>query len=620
MSNLLVNTRDQEFVLFEQLGIDKLFESEAFKDFTKDDLLMILKEAEKMAVNVIAPTFAEGDKEGCKFKDGKVSVPKCFHEPWKKYIEAGWLAATESPDVGGQGLPRAIGYAMAELMGSANYSFVMYSGLTHGAAGLIEAYGTEEQKNKYMYKMYAGEWAGTMCLTEPNAGSDVGATKTTAKRLPDGKFLITGTKCFISAGDHDLTPNIVHPVLARIEGDPPGTKGISIFIVPKVRVNDDGSLGEPNDVNTGGIEHKMGIKGSATATLNFGENGKCIGELLGGEREGMKIMFQMMNEARLGTGMQGLAAASAAYEHAVQYSKERVQGNDIMAGKDPNAKPVTIINHPDIRRKLMWMKSHVEGMRSMCYFVGYCMDKSKVAKTEEEKANWEGFLDLMTTVVKAYCSDKALLVCSTAMDVYGGYGYCSEYPVEQYMRDEKIATIYEGTNGIQSLTLVGRSLGQRKGMNLMNLFGEIQKNIKKMKEHKELGKHTAILEEASNACLELTMFFVQAGKAGNFMLPILNAYKFMEIFGDVLMGHFLIEGAGIAAEKLDAVYKEKKADTAEKQKALNKENNEAAFYSGRVASAKFFAVESLTTVKARCEAVKMDEKSPLEMTEEAFAV
>jgi hypothetical protein len=620
MSNLLVNTRDQEFVLFEQLGIDKLFESEAFKDFTKDDLLMILKEAEKMAVNVIAPTFAEGDKEGCKFKDGKVSVPKCFHEPWKKYIEAGWLAATESPDVGGQGLPRAIGYAMAELMGSANYSFVMYSGLTHGAAGLIEAYGTEEQKNKYMYKMYAGEWAGTMCLTEPNAGSDVGATKTTAKRLPDGKFLITGTKCFISSGDHDLTPNIVHPVLARIEGDPPGTKGISIFIVPKVRVNDDGSLGEANDVNTGGIEQKMGIKGSATATLNFGENGKCIGELLGGEREGMKIMFQMMNEARLGTGMQGLAAASAAYEHAVQYSKERVQGNDIMAGKDPNAKPVTIINHPDIRRKLMWMKSHVEGMRSMCYFVGYCMDKSKVAKTEEEKANWEGFLDLMTTVVKAYCSDKALLVCSTAMDVYGGYGYCSEYPVEQYLRDEKIATIYEGTNGIQSLTLVGRSLGQRKGMNLMNLFGEIQKNIKKMKEQKELGKHTAILEEASNACLELTMFFVQAGKAGNFMLPILNAYKFMEIFGDVLVGHFLIDGAGVAAEKLDAVYKAKKADTAEKQKELNKADIEAAFYSGRVASAKFFAVESLTTVKARCEAIKMDEKSPLEMTEEAFAV
>ncbi len=238
MSNLLVNTRDQEFVLFEQLGIEKLFESEAFKDFSKDDLLMVLKEAEKMAVNVIAPTLAEGDKEGCTIKDGKVSVPKCFHEPWKKYTEAGWLAASESPDVGGQGLPRSIGFAVTELLGAANYAFCMYPGLTHGAAGLIHTYGTEEQKNKYMHKMYAGQWAGTMCLTEPGAGSDVGATKTTAKRLPDGKFLITGTKCFISSGDHNLTENIIHPVLARIEGDPPGTKGISIFIVPKIRVND----------------------------------------------------------------------------------------------------------------------------------------------------------------------------------------------------------------------------------------------------------------------------------------------------------------------------------------------------------------------------------------------
>jgi hypothetical protein len=407
-------------------------------------------------------------------------------------------------------------------------------------------------------------------------------------------------------------------VLARIEGDPAGTKGISIFIVPKIKVNDDGSLGESNDVNTGGIEHKMGIKGSATATLNFGEEGKCIGELLGEERAGMKIMFQMMNEARLGTGMQGLDSASAAFEHAVQYTKERVQGNAIWDGKNPDAKPVTIINHPDIRRKLMWMKSHVEGMRSMCYFVAYCMDRSKVAKTEEEKANWEGFLDLMTTVVKAYCSDKGLLVCSMAMDCYGGYGYCSEYPVEQYLRDEKIATIYEGTNGIQSLTLVGRSLGQRKGQNAMNLFGEIQKNIQNMKGHKDLGKYAAILEEACNACIDLTMFFVGAGKSGNFLLPILNAYKFMEIFGDVIVGHFLIHGAGVASEKIEAIFEEKGADSIGKKKGLEREDKEAAFYSGRIASAKFFAVENLTTVKARCEAIKMGDKTPLEITEAAF--
>jgi len=618
MSNLLVNMRDQQFVLFEQLGIEKLFESEAFKDFSKDDLLMVLKEAEKFAVNVIAPTLAEGDKEGCSIKDGKVSVPKCFHEPWKKFVEAGWLASTESPEVGGQGLPRSIGFAVSELMGAANYAFMMYPGLTHGAAGLIDAYGTAEQKNKYIYKMFAGEWTGTMCLTEPGAGSDVGASKATAKRLPDGKFLITGTKCFISSGDHDLTNNIIHPVLARIEGDPPGTKGISIFIVPKIRVNDDGSLGELNDVNTGGIEHKMGIKGSATCTLNFGEEGKCLGELLGEERSGMKIMFQMMNEARLGTGMQGLDSASAAYEHAVAYAKERVQSTPIWEMKNPDAKAVTIINHPDIRRKLMWMKSHIEGMRSMCYFVAYCMDKSKVAQNEEEKAKWEGFQDLMTTVVKAYCSDKALLVCSMAMDVYGGYGYCSEYPVEQYLRDEKIATIYEGTNGIQALTLVGRSLGQRKGANIMNLFGVIQANFAKMKANPELGTAAGILEEASNACLELTMFFAQAGKAGDFLLPVLNACKFLELFGDVMVGHFLLDAGGIAFEKLEAIYEAKGADSAGKKKALQRADQGAAFYSGRIASAKFFANDILTTVKARCEAIKAGDKTPLEITDEAF--
>jgi alkylation response protein AidB-like acyl-CoA dehydrogenase len=618
MSNLLVNTRDQQFVLFEQLGIEKLFETEAFKDFSKDDLLMIMNEAEKLAVNVIAPTLAEGDKEGCTIKDGKVSIPKCFHEPWKKFIEAGWLAPSESPEVGGQGLPRSIAFAVTELMGAANYAFMMYPGLTHGAAGLIETYGTEEQKNKYMFKMFAGEWAGTMCLTEPGAGSDVGASKTTAKRLPDGKFLITGTKCFISSGDHDLTPNIIHPVLARIEGDPPGTKGISIFIVPKIKVNDDGSLGESNDVHTGGIEHKMGIKGSATATLNFGEDGNCIGELLGEARTGMKIMFQMMNEARLGTGMQGLDSASAAFEHAVQYAKERVQGTAIWEMKNPDAKPVTIINHPDVRRKLLWMKSHVEGMRSMCYFVAYCMDKSKVAKTEEEKATWEGFQDLMTTVVKAYCSDKGLLVCSMAMDVYGGYGYCSEYPVEQYLRDEKIATIYEGTNGIQALTLVGRSLGQKKGANIMNLAVLIQANIAKMKANPELGKAASLLEEASNAWLELTMFFAQAGKSGDFLLPILNACKFLELFGDVMLGHFLLEAGGVAFEKLEAIYEAKGADSLGKKKALQRADKDAAFYSGRIASAKFFANEILTTVKARCEAIKAGDKTPLEMTDEAF--
>jgi alkylation response protein AidB-like acyl-CoA dehydrogenase len=495
----------------------------------------------------------------------------------------------------------------------------MYPGLTHGAAKLIHSYGTDAQKEKYMHRLFSGEWTGTMCLTEPGAGSDVGALRTMAKRLPDGKYLISGTKCFISAGDHDLTPNIIHPVLARIEGDPAGTKGISIFIVPKYRVNDDGSTGEFNDVNTGGIEHKMGIKGSATATLNFGEDGKCLGELLGDERAGIKIMFQMMNEARLGTGMQGLCTASAAYEHAVAYAKERVQFAPIWEMKNPDAKPVTIVNHPDVRKKLLWMKSHVEGLRSLCYFTANCIDMSRVAKTEEEKAKWEGFLDLMTPVVKAYSTDKGLLICSLAMDVYGGYGYCQEYPVEQYMRDEKIATIYEGTNGIQALDLVGRKLGQKKGANIMNLAALIQGNYTKLKANAELGKTASTLEEACNAWIELTMFFAQAGKSGDFLLPVLNACKYLELFGDVIIGHFLLDGAGVAFEKLEAIYEAKGATSLGKKKGLQRTDSEAAFYSGRIASAKYFANEILTTVKARCEAIKAGDKSPLEIVDEAFS-
>jgi alkylation response protein AidB-like acyl-CoA dehydrogenase len=619
MSNGLVNTRDQQFVLFEQLEIEKLFEYEAYRDFTRDDLQMVLNEAEKLAVNEMAPCNKDGDEAGCHIKDGIVTIPKSFHEPYRKYCEGGWIATMDSPDVGGQGLPASVGFAANEFFGAANYALGMYSGLTHGAAMLINEAGTEEQKNKYMYKLFSGEWAGTMCLTEPGAGSDVGALKTTARRLPDGKYLITGTKCFISSGDHDLTPNIIHPVLARIEGDPPGTRGISIFIVPKIRVNDDGTLGEPNDVKTGGIEHKMGIRGSATATLNFGEEGKCIGELLGNEREGIKIMFMMMNEARLGTGMQGLVLSSAALEHAVQYAKERVQGAAVREMRNPDAKPVTIINHPDVRRKLLWIKSHVEGSRSLCYFTAYCIDMAKVATTEEEKARWSGLLDLLTPVLKAWTTDKGLISCSTAIDVYGGYGYCSEYPVEQFMRDEKIAQIYEGTNGIQALDLVGRKLGQRKGANVMNMAALIQKTVIEAKNNEELVKYAAILEEAFNAAMEITMFFAKAGKSDDFLLPILNASKFLELFGDVIVGHLLLEAAHIACAKLAAIYKVKKAASPDDKKALQRSDKEAAFYSGRIASAKFFTNEILTTVKARCEAIKMNEKSPLEITEEAFA-
>ncbi len=617
MSNLLVNMRDQQFVLFEQFGIEKLFEAELYKDFSKDDVLMMMNEAEKMALNVILPTYEAGDKQGCTFKDGKVTVPECYRDAFKKYCEAGWLAQSQPADVGGQGLPITMMTANLEPCYAANFAFLMYPGLTHGAAALILHHGTEELKNKYMYKMFAGEWGGTMCLTEPGAGSDVGALRTTAKRLPDGKFLITGTKCFISCGDHDLTPNIVHPVLARIEGDPPGTPGISIFIVPKYRVKEDGSLGEFNDVKTGNIEHKMGIKGSATCTLNFGEDGNCIGELLGREREGMRIMFQMMNEARMEVGMQALGHSTAALEHAIAYAKERIQSTPVWEMKNPDAKAVAIIQHPDVRRDLLWMKAYVEGLRALNYFVAYALDMSRAFP--EEKAKWHGFVELLTPVCKAYSSDMGMLITSKAIDIYGGYGYCQEYPVEQYMRDCKIACLYEGTNGIQSLDLVGRKLGQNKGMNVMNMIGEIGATVAKAKAVPELQKYTAYLEEANNAVIDLTMTFATLGKSSSFLIPILNASPYLEVFGDLLLGHFLLQAAVIAQDKLNQIYEEKNADSKGKQRALVHDDPEVAFYQGKIASAKFFAVEVLSLVKAKCAAIKVADKVPIEMADESFA-
>jgi alkylation response protein AidB-like acyl-CoA dehydrogenase len=617
MSNQLVNSRDQLFLLFEQLNIEKLFQTEMYKDFSKDDALMMMNEAEKMALNVILPTYAPGDKEGCTFKDGKVFIPKCYHEAFKKYVEGGWLCPTQPTEVGGQGMPVIMATANLEPCYAANFSFLMYPGLTHGAAGLIQHFGTEEQKNKYMYKMYAGQWTGTMCLTEAGAGSDVGALKTSARRLPDGTYSITGSKCFISCGDHDLTENIIHPVLARIEGDPPGTGGISIFIVPKYRVNADGTLGEFNDVHTGNIEHKMGIKGSSTCTLNFGDEGKCVGELLGREREGMRIMFHMMNNARLEVGMQALGHASAALEHTILYAKERIQSAPIWEMKNPDAKAVPIIQHPDVRRDLLWMKAHVEGIRAMNYFTAFCMDMAKSSPEEGEK--WQGLVELLTPVCKAYSSDKAMDVCSKAIDVYGGYGYCQEYPVEQYLRDCKIASIYEGTNGIQALDLVGRKLAQNKGMNVMTLFGEIGATIAKTKGIDELKPYAARLEEAYNALVDVTMALAQLGKSSGFLIPILNASSYLDILGDVLVGHFLLQSAAVSSDKLKEIYAAKGVEVSKgKQRALVHENADVAFYTGKIATAKFFAVEVLCTVKARCEAIKSEEKIPIEMADESF--
>lgn len=619
MGNVIVNARDQQFLLKEQFGIEKLFQNPRFSDFSKDVVDMMLKEAEKLAVNVILPTYQEGDREGCRLENGQVRVPGCFHNVYKKYLEGGWMAFTAGQDAGGQGAPLLLGNACKEHLVAANYAFMMYPGLTRGAAALIESFGTDEQKRKYMDRMYAGVWGGTMCLTEPNAGTDVGSAKTKAIRRPDGRFNIVGTKCFISSGDQDLTSNIVHPVLARIEGDPAGTKGLSLFLVPKYQVKDDGSLGEDNDVRVGNIEHKMGIKGSATCTLNFGDQGNCIGELLGREREGLKCMFQMMNEARIGVGLQGLAHATAAYEQAVAYAKERIQGAPIWEMHNPEARPVAIIHHPYIKRLLLWMKAYVEGIRALNYFAAYALDMSKIADSDDGKERWNGFVELLTPICKSYSSDRAFEVCSKAMEVCGGYGYCSEYPMEQYVRDCKIAAIYEGTNGIQALDLVGRKLGQRKGKNVMNLLQDIELTVAQLKEMPEFDAHRESLQAAAAALMDLITKFGAFNQKGKFLLPLLYATPFLDIMGDLIIGWLLLQGARIAREKLNILYKEKGAADGKARRALADEDQETAFYAGKVAAAEFFATHVLFTIKSRCDAIGKGDESALKMSPASFS-
>jgi hypothetical protein len=496
MAQQIADRRDVDFVLHEQLNVGALSKHDKYLEFNKKTVDLIVSEARNLAIKEILPTLKQGDEEGCRLENGEVIVPESFRRAFDLFNEGEWLAMTEDPEWGGQGMPRTVAMAAGDYFNGANYAFMMYPGLTHGAALLVEAFGTKRQKELYLKNMFTGKWTGTMLLTEPEAGSDVGNLSTTAVKNADGTYSITGSKIFISAGEHDLAENIVHPVLARIEGAPAGTKGISLFLVPKYHVTEDGSLGERNDVVCTGIEHKMGINGNSTCSLTLGSKGQCVGELLGEENKGMRAMFLMMNEARLLVGMQGFCCASASYMNAINYARERVQGKNLLQMMDADAPSVPIIQHPDVRRMLLSMKTYVEGMRSLLYYAGNLSDQMAVADSDEEIARLQGMLDLLIPVCKGYVTDRAFEVCSTGVQVYGGYGFIKEYPQEQLLRDCRITLIYEGTNGIQAMDLLGRKLGMNKGKPIMDLMGEIQKIIVQAK---KIGKHGGLCRSAGKS-------------------------------------------------------------------------------------------------------------------------
>jgi len=602
MAQYIADRRDVDFVLHEQLQVEDLNRYKRFADFNKKTVDMIVSEARNLAIKALLPTQEIGDREGCKFDNGKVTVPEPFHRAYELLREGEWVSMTEDPEWGGQGMPTTIALAANDYLLGANYAFMIYLGLTHGAGKLIESFGTDEQKRRFLKKMYSGEWSGTMLLTEPEAGSDVGALTTTAVKNDDGTYSITGNKIFISGGEHDLTENIIHPVLARIEGAPEGTKGISLFIVPKIWVNDDGSLGEFNDVVCTGIEEKMGIHGNSTCSLTLGGKGKCKGMLLGEENKGMRAMFQMMNEARLLVGLQGLACASPAYMYALDYARQRLQGKHLLQIMDKNAPSVPIIQHPDVRRQLMMMKVYVEGIRSLLYYVGMCEDRIKVSEDAEEKLKYQGVIDVLIPIAKGYVTDRSFEVCSHGIQVYGGYGYIKDYPMEQLLRDCRITMIYEGTNGIQAMDLLGRKLGLNKGKPVMDLLGEIQKTIAMAKKTQGLEEFAAKLEDMVNKLGEVALHMGTMAMSLKVMNAFAFAHPFMEVCGDVVMAWMLLWRATIASQKL-----EKKPG-----------KKDAAFYNGQIKSAEFFIYSILPITFGKMKAILAMNGAAVEIEEDSF--
>ena len=521
--------KDIKFILQNVLKIHNS-DIPGYGDLDNDYLNAILEEASKISSEVLAPLNAIGDKHGCRFENGIVYTPPGFKEAFNQLKDGGWTGIDCDIKFGGQGLPYLISIAVGEMFASANMALGMYHGLTHGAYSAIYSHGSEEQKDKYLPNLVNCKWTGTMNLTEPHCGTDLGMMRTKASRNADGTFRISGQKIFISAGDHDLAENIIHLVLAKIPNGPDGVKGISLFIVPKFLVNEDGSLGERNQVSVGKIEQKMGIHGNATCVMNYDE---ATGYLVGEEHKGMRAMFTMMNEARLGVGLQGLSQAELAYQNALAYAKDRLQGRDITGVKNPDGLADPIIVHPDVRRNLMDQKCFSEGSRALILWGASIIDKAN-RNTDTEA---EGLIGLLTPVIKGFLTDKGFDMTIQAQQIYGGHGYIEEWGMSQFARDARIAMIYEGANGIQALDLVGRKLPQNQGKNMIAFF-EILKTYLTDNQNKSDDFDKIFLEPMKTAKDDLesaVVYFMDKGiKNPNEALA--GSYDFMHLFGHVCLG------------------------------------------------------------------------------------
>jgi len=589
---------DTNFILMDVLGYERFSNFPGFSDATPDVVGAILEGAGQFAEEVLLPLNRVGDREGCtRHEDGRVTTPTGFKEAYRTYCESGWGGLSVETEYGGQGLPYTLAAIVNEYLSSANMAWAMYPGLTRGAIAALLQHGSEEQKRAYVPKLASGECSGTMNLTEPHCGTDLGLLKTKAVPNGDGSFAITGQKIFISAGEHDMAENIVHLVLARIEGAPEGTKGVSLFVVPKVLVNADGSLGERNGVSCGSIEEKMGIHGNATCVMNYdGAKGWLVGEA----NKGLRAMFTMMNEARLGVGIQGLAQSEVAYQNAAAYAKERLQGRALTGPKNPEGRADPIIVHPDIRRILMQIRAFNEAARALVIWTALKADVAQRADDEDDRTRADDHMGLMTPVIKGVLTDLGFENTVAAQQVLGGHGYIAEWGLEQFVRDARIAMIYEGANGIQALDLVGRKLPKDGGRALAAFFQEVSGFLKENAGEEALKPLLSALEKGVSDLQQATMWFM-----GNAVAKPDNAgagsTDYMHLFGLVALGYMWARMAKAAGDRLK--------DGA---------NGRAEFYEGKRVLARFFMERAMPETGTRLKRIQAGADAMMALPAEAF--
>ena len=598
MSNYSAPIRDMQFVMRELAGLDEVARLPGNEEVSTDLVDAILEEADKFASGVLAPLNWTGDQEGAKWNSGAVTTAPGWKDAYSQFAESGWTAIAGDPNYGGQGLPKLLSTAVMEMWKSANMAFSLCPMLTTGAIEALMLRGTDEQKNMYLPKMISGEWTGTMNLTEPQAGSDLAAVRTKAEPQGDGTYKIFGQKIFITYGDHDLTDNIIHLVLGRLPDAPEGVKGISLFVVPKFMVNADGSLGARNDVHCVSIEHKLGIHASPTCVLAFGDKGGAVGTLIGEPNRGLEYMFIMMNEARFAVGMEGLALSERAYQHALQYAKDRVQGTEAGVRGGPK---VSILHHADVRRLLMQMKSKTEAMRALAYVVGAATDKAHHHADEAVRTQNQAFVDLMIPVVKGWCTENSIDVASDGVQIHGGMGYIEETGAAQYFRDARITTIYEGTTAIQANDLIGRKIARENGATIAGVI-EAMRAVEA-----ELGAagddaFAAIARSLGIGISEVeqAVAYILATYGKDVKAASVGSVPFLKLLGIVAGGWQMGRAALVAQRKLE---------TGE---------GEASFYQAKIVTARFYADHVLAQASGLAYAIVNGAAGALELTEEQF--